>query len=48
VSVEGKFEHLGLHVEEEEAMTSWASHDGGRLPNEQYLSIHHFRELLVA
>jgi hypothetical protein len=29
-------------------MTSWASHDGGRLPEEQSPVIHHFRELLVA
>jgi hypothetical protein len=48
VSVQGKFEHLGLQVEEEEAMTSWASHDGGRLSDEQSPIIHHFRELLVA
>jgi hypothetical protein len=35
-------------VEEEEIMTSWASHDGGRLPDEESPSIHHFRELLFA
>jgi hypothetical protein len=48
VSVQGKFENLGLRVEEEDAMKSWASHDGGRLSNEQSPAIHHFWELLVA
>jgi hypothetical protein len=48
VSLQGKFDHLGLQVEEEEAMTSLSSHDGGRLSHEQYSSIHHFWELLVA
>jgi hypothetical protein len=35
-------------VEEEEAMTSWASHDGGRISDGKYPAIHHFQELLVA
>jgi hypothetical protein len=48
VSVHGKFEHLDLQVEEEEAMTSWSNHDGGRLSDEQSLAIHHFQKLLVA
>jgi hypothetical protein len=48
VSVQGKFEHLGLQVEEEEVMTSLASHDGGRLLGEQSPAIHHSRELQVA
>jgi hypothetical protein len=34
VSVQGKFEHLGLQVEEEEAMTIFSNHDGGRLSDE--------------
>jgi hypothetical protein len=42
VSVQGKFEQLGLQVEEEEAMKSLSSHDGGRLSDEQSPSIHHF------
>jgi hypothetical protein len=48
VSVQGKYEHLVLQVEEEEVMTSWASHDGGILLGEQSPTIHHFQELLVA
>jgi hypothetical protein len=48
VSVQDKFEHLGLQVEEKEAMTSWANHDGGRLLDELSPSIHHFMELMVA
>jgi hypothetical protein len=34
-------------VEEEGEMTSWASHDGGRLTDEKSLTIHHSRELMV-
>jgi hypothetical protein len=48
VSVQGKLEYLCLQVEEEEAMTSWGSHDGGRLSDEQSPAIHHSQELLVA
>jgi hypothetical protein len=29
-------------------MTSWASHNGGRLSDEQSPAIHHSQELLVA
>ena len=48
MSVQGKFEYLGLQVEEEEVMTSFPIHDGGRLSDVQSPSIHHFQELLVA
>jgi hypothetical protein len=48
VSVQGKFEHLGLQVEEEEVMTSLAIHYGGRLLSEQSLAIHYSQELHVA
>jgi hypothetical protein len=48
VSVQGKFEHLGLQVEEEEVMTSLANHNGGRLLGEQSPAIHHSQELLVS
>jgi hypothetical protein len=34
-------------VEEEEAMTSWVSHDGGRLTDGQSPTIHHFQDLMV-
>jgi hypothetical protein len=47
VSVQGKFEHFGLHVEEE-VMTSLAYHDGGRILGEKSLDIHHSREIQVA
>jgi hypothetical protein len=48
VSVQGKYEQLGLQVEEEEVMTNLASHDSGRLLGEQFPTIHHSRELHVA
>jgi hypothetical protein len=48
VSAQGKFEKLGLQVEEEEVMTSLVNHDGGRLLGEQSPAIHHSRELQVA
>jgi hypothetical protein len=48
VSVQGKFDNLGLQVEEEGEMTSWDSHDGGRLLGEKPPTIHHSWELLVA
>jgi len=47
VSVKGKYEHLGLQVEEEEVMTSLSSHAGGRLLGEQSLAIHHSQQLQV-
>jgi hypothetical protein len=48
VSMQRKFEKLGLQVEEEEVMTSLANHDGGRLLGEQSPAIHHSWELQVA
>jgi hypothetical protein len=48
MSVHGKFEHLGLQVEEEEVMTIFSIHDGGILLGEQYPTIHHSQELEVA
>jgi hypothetical protein len=48
VSVQGKFEHLGLQMEEEEVMTILANHEDGRLLGEQSPTIHHSQELQVA
>ena len=48
MSVQGKFEHMGLQVEEEEVMSILTSHDGGRLLGEQPPAIHNYRELQVA
>jgi hypothetical protein len=43
VSVQEKSDQLVLQVEEEAIMTNLASHDGGRLLDEQSPAIHHSR-----
>jgi hypothetical protein len=48
VTVQGKFEKFGLQVEEEEVMTNFPIHDGGKLLGEQSPTIHHSWELQVA